>query len=161
MSRKHEGEILLVEDDPNDLELALIVLRQHDLGDRVQVARDGEEALDILFNRGHEGRGSEHRPKVILLDLKLPKITGFEVLKELKANPRTRPIPVAIMTSSKQQRDMWECYEMGANSYIQKPIDFAEFRRVVGDLAHYWLTVNQSLPVDGYLPSVSTAEPEA
>jgi CheY-like chemotaxis protein len=150
MSNKGNVEILLVEDDPNDVELALIALQKNKFS-AVQIARDGEEALDFLFCRGlHAQRDSSCPPKLILLDLKLPKITGLEVLREIKGNPRTRPIPIAIMTSSKQQRDMVECYQLGANSYIQKPIDFERFEQTIKDLGHYWLTVNQSLPPEAF-----------
>ncbi|MEY2466618.1 MAG: hypothetical protein QOD03_1139 [Verrucomicrobiota bacterium] len=145
-------EILLVEDDANDLELALIALKKNKLDINIHVARDGEEALDFLFSRGSQAtRGTNAPPpKLILLDLKLPKVTGIEVLKELKNNPLTRPIPVAVMTSSKQPRDMIECYQLGANSYIQKPIDFGHFEQTIKDLGYYWLTVNQSLPPESF-----------
>lgn len=155
-------EILLVEDDPNDVELALIAFRKSRLEGKIHVARDGEEALDFLFCRGNYlGRSQASVPRLVLLDLKLPKVTGIEVLKELKADPRTRPIPVAVMTSSKQQRDMIECYREGANSYIQKPIEFDRFQRTINDLGYYWLIVNQALPPeavgpDGGVPAVSS-----
>lgn len=153
-------EILLVEDDPNDVELALIALRKNQLHERIQVARDGEEALDFLFHRGaHLGSRSQPPPRLVLLDLKLPKVTGLEVLKELKGDPRTRPIPVAVMTSSRQQQDMIECYQLGANSYIQKPIDFERFQRAINDLGYYWLTVNQSLPSESNFATEKSAEP--
>lgn len=151
-------EILLVEDDPNDVELALIAFRKSRLEGRIYVARDGEEALDFLFCRGtYLERSRSRAPRLVLLDLKLPKVTGLEVLKVLKSDPRTRPIPVAVMTSSKQQRDMVECYQRGANSYIQKPIEFDQFQRTINDLGYYWLTVNQTLPpeavgADGVVP---------
>jgi two-component system, response regulator len=148
MTSNDEVEILLVEDDPNDVELALIALRKHKLAGKIQIARDGEEALDFLFCRGpHAGRSFSAPPRLVLLDLKLPKVTGFEVLKDIKSDPRTRSIPVAVMTSSKQEQDMNECYQLGANSYIQKPIDFEHFQRAIHDLGYYWLTVNQSLPL--------------
>jgi len=151
MTPTGEIQILLVEDDPNDVELALIALRKNDLAEKIQVARDGEEALDFLFCRGpHAGRSFVSPPRVILLDLKLPKVSGTEVLKELKTDPRTRPVPVVVMTSSKQQQDMVECYQLGANSYIQKPIDFEHFQRALNDLGYYWLTVNQCLPPEAY-----------
>ncbi len=144
-----EVEILIVEDDPNDLELALIALRKHKLANRIQIARDGEEALDFIFRRGpHAHRADDDLPKVIFLDLKLPKVNGLEVLKEIKADPRTRPVPVVVMTSSREQRDMLEGYELGVNSYIQKPVDFDQFQRIIGDLGYYWLVVNQNLPAD-------------
>ena len=107
-----------------------------------------------MFCRGpHAGRSFDHPPKLILLDLKLPKITGMEVLRELKGDPRTRPIPVAAMTSSKQQQDMFECYQLGVNSYIQKPIDFDEFQQTIKDLSYYWLSVNQTLSPETHLAS--------
>lgn len=146
-----EVEILIVEDDPNDLELALIALRKHKLANKIHVARDGEEALDFIFCRGpHAQRGHDNLPRLILLDLKLPKINGLEVLKEIKADPRTRPVPVVVMTSSGEQRDMLEGYELGVNSYIQKPVDFEQFQRIIGDLGYYWLVVNNGLPPDAF-----------
>ncbi len=146
-------EILIVEDDPNDLELALLALRKHKLANKIQVARDGEEALDFIFCRGpHAHRIDDDLPKLILLDLKLPKVTGLEVLREIKADPRTRPVPVVVMTSSREQRDMLEGYELGVNSYIQKPVDFDQFQRIIGDLGYYWLVVNESLPA-GAIPA--------
>jgi CheY-like chemotaxis protein len=144
-----EVEILLVEDDPNDEELTLITLRRHHLGNKIHVVRDGEEALDYLFCRGpYSQRNICGTPKVVFLDLKLPKVNGLEVLKELKADARTRPIPVVVMTSSREQRDMVEGYQLGVNSYIQKPIDFGEFQTIIKDLGYYWLVVNQCLPTD-------------
>lgn len=148
---QNEVEILLVEDDPADLELALRALRKHKLANHIHVARDGEEALDYLFCRGpHANRNLDHQPKLILLDLKLPKVNGLEVLREIKADPRTRPVPVVVMTSSREQRDMLEGYELGVNSYIQKPIDFDQFQRVIEDLGYYWLVVNQPLPAEAF-----------
>jgi CheY-like chemotaxis protein len=141
-------EILLVEDDPNDVELALLALRKN-RSEKVQVVRDGEEALDFLFCRGpHAERGWSHPLKIVLLDLKLPKVDGLEVLREIKGDQRTRPIPVAVLTSSKEQSDMAACYQLGANSYIQKPIDFERFQRAIDDLGYYWLAVNQALPAE-------------
>jgi two-component system response regulator len=150
MSKREAVEILLVEDDPNDVELALIALRKSHLPENIHIARDGEEALDFLFARGPHAGQSVYPPKLVLLDLKLPKVTGLEVLKEMKSHPRTRPIPVAILTSSKEQRDMIECYELGANSYVQKPIHFEDFERAIHDLGYYWLTVNQNLSPDAF-----------
>jgi CheY-like chemotaxis protein len=147
----NEVEILLVEDDPNDVELALLALRRKKLANRIHVARDGEEALDFLLCRGpHSGRNPDDQPKLILLDLKLPKVGGLEVLKEIKSDPRTRPVPVVVMTSSREQRDMIEGYQLGVNSYIQKPIDFDQFQRIIGDLGYYWLVVNHSLPPEAF-----------
>jgi two-component system response regulator len=150
MSKREAVEILLVEDDPNDVELALIALRKSHLPENIQIARDGEEALDFLFGRGPYSDRPLTPPKLVLLDLKLPKVTGLEVLKEMKSHPRTRPIPVAVLTSSKEQRDMIDCYELGANSYIQKPIHFEHFERAIHDVGYYWLTVNQNLPPDAF-----------
>ena len=129
---KHAIEILLVEDNPDDVELALFALKKNNFANTIHVARDGEEALDFLFCRGaHNDRSFEQPPKVVLLDLKLPKVDGLEVLRALKNDPRTKAVPVVVMTSSKQQRDMVEGYKLGVNSYIQKPIDFAEFREII------------------------------
>ena len=150
MSNK-EIEILLVEDDPNDVELALIALRKHKLANKIHVVRDGEEALDFLFCRGtYAQRTFNGPPKVILLDLKLPKVSGLEVLKAIKEEPRTRAVPVVVMTSSREQRDMVEGYRLGVNSYVQKPIDFDQFQAVVRDLGYYWLVVNQCPPRESY-----------
>jgi CheY-like chemotaxis protein len=149
--KNSEIEILLVEDDPNDVELAFIALRKSQLADKVQVARDGEEALEFLFCRGaFSGRSFGEPPKVIFLDLKLPKVNGLEVLREVKADARTRPIPIVILTSSKQQEDMTTAYQLGANSFIQKPIDFEHFQRVIKDLGYYWVSVNQPLPPEAF-----------
>ncbi len=148
---EREIELLIVEDDPNDLELTLIALRKNNLANKVHVARDGAEALDFLFCRGpYEGRSFEEAPKVVFLDLKLPKVSGLEVLREMKGDPRTRPVPVVVMTSSREQRDMVEGYELGVNSYIQKPIDFEHFQQVIRDLGYYWLVVNHPLPAECY-----------
>jgi len=137
-------EILLVEDNANDAELALRALRKKKLGNKIQVARDGEEALDFIFCRGdHSGRPFGHFPKLILLDLKLPKVDGTEVLRQLKADARTRPIPVTVLTSSKEESDMIRTYDLGANSYIQKPVDFERLCNTVEQLGMYWLLVNQ------------------
>jgi len=128
-----------------------MALRKHQLAEKIHIARDGEEALDFLFCRGaYSGRRMEHLPKVVLLDLKLPKINGLEVLKELKSDARTRPVPVVVMTSSREPRDLVRGYELGANSYIQKPIDFDEYQKIIRDLGHYWLRVNQCRPPDGF-----------
>ncbi len=140
-------EILLVEDNPTDLELTLLALQKHKLANKVHVARDGEEALDFLFCRGsHCERSFESPPRVVLLDLKLPKVEGLEVLRQLKEDPRTRAVPVVVMTSSNQQRDMVESYKYGVNSYIQKPISFSDFQSIMGQLGYYWLAINQAPP---------------
>jgi len=144
-------EILLVEDDPKDVRLALHALRAENLGNRIEVARDGEEALDFLFCRGpHEGRERTNRPKLILLDLKLPKVDGLQVLREIKNEPSTHAIPVAVLTSSKEERDIVESYRLGVNSYIQKPVDFDQFRETIKTLGLYWMVVNQPPPNGTY-----------
>ena len=147
----NEVELLLVEDDPNDVELTLIALRKHKLANKIHVVRDGEEALDFLFCRGqYSERTRNGPPKVILLDLKLPKVSGLEVLKAVKDDPRTRAVPVVVMTSSREQRDLVEGYRLGVNSYIQKPIDFEQFQSTIRDLGYYWLVVNQSPPPEAF-----------
>jgi two-component system, response regulator len=137
-------EILLVEDNPDDVELAIHALRKEKLANSIHVARDGEEALEFLFCNGiHAARSFEHPPRLILLDLKLPKVDGMEVLKRLKADARTKSIPVVILTSSKEERDLANGYGLGANSYIQKPVDFDQFRETVKSVGWYWLVINQ------------------
>jgi two-component system, response regulator len=142
-----EIEVLLVEDNPADLELTLHALRQNGLANKIQIARDGEEALDFLFCRGAQSqRNPNHTPRLILLDLKLPKVDGIEVLRQVKGDPRTKTIPVTVLTTSKEERDLAQCYELGVNSYIQKPVDFDEFRNTVKQFAMYWLLVNTPPP---------------
>jgi two-component system response regulator len=144
MNQSKIVEILLVEDNPNDLELALRALTKAKISNRIQIARDGEEALQFVFGEGpFAGRQLSDGPQVILLDLKLPKIDGLEVLKRIKSDPRTRKIPVVILTSSKEQRDVVESYDLGVNSYIVKPVNFEQFTKAVGDLGFYWLLLNQ------------------
>jgi CheY-like chemotaxis protein len=140
-------DILLVEDDSDDLELTMHSLNDGRMGTRIQVARDGEEALDFLFCRGpHCRRDRDRRPKLILLDLKLPKVGGLEVLEQIKSDPRTSSVPVVILTSSKQEQDMAKGYRSGVNSYVQKPVDFDEFRATIKQLGVYWLVVNEPPP---------------
>lgn len=137
-------EILLVEDNPHDLKLTLNALARHNLANRIHVARDGEEALDFVYGRElHADRDIAIQPRLILLDLKLPKVDGLEVLRQLKADPRTQLIPVVILTSSKEERDLVQGYRLGVNSYIVKPVDFDEFIEVARSLGIYWLKLNQ------------------
>lgn len=144
---KHEFEILLIDDDPADVELTLHALRAENLSNRIQVARDGAEALDILFCRGpYSDRTFEEPPRIVLLDLKLPKIDGLELLRSLKSDVRTQAIPVVVLTSSREERDRVMSYRLGVNSYIQKPVDFEQFRQVIKQLGLYWLVVNQPPP---------------
>jgi two-component system response regulator len=132
-------DILLVEDNENDIDLALYALREGNIANNVFVVRDGEEALDFLFCRGaFSKRSFKHPPKLVLLDLKLPKIDGLQVLRQLKSDLRTKSIPVVIMTSSNEERDLVESYSLRANSHIQKPIDFDQFRATVKTLGLYW-----------------------
>lgn len=144
-------EILLVEDNPDDVDLALYALKKDNLANNIQIARDGEEALDFLFCRGRfSDRSFETPPRVVLLDLKLPKIDGLEVLRAVKSDHRTRSIPIVVMTSSKEQRDMIDGYQLGVNSYIQKPVDFDQFRNIIKELGFYWLVINQFPPADAF-----------
>jgi CheY-like chemotaxis protein len=137
-------EILLVEDNPRDVDLTLRALRKRNFANKVHVARDGEEALAYLFGTtGATGGDLDNRPRVILLDLKLPKVDGLEVLRRLKSDERTRTIPVVVLTASREERDMVESYRLGVNSYIQKPVDFDKFLECVGELGLYWLLINQ------------------
>src|SRR6202165_1476433 len=145
-------DILLVEDNQDDVDLALHALKQGKVANNIVIARDGEEALDFLFCRGaFAQRSFDHPPKLVLLDLKLPKVDGMQVLKQLKDDSRTKTIPVVIMTSSREERDLVEGYNLGVNSYIQKPVDFDQFRTTVRTLGLYWLMVNQS-PMTGHAP---------
>jgi two-component system response regulator len=137
-------DILLVEDEPEDVELTLRALHGENLKNPIHVARDGEQALDFVFCRGqYSTRVKDKQPKLILLDLKLPKVDGLKVLEELKSSPECRTIPVVILTSSGEQRDVIESYKLGVNSYIQKPVDTVQFRQAVKTLGLYWLVVNR------------------
>src|SRR5437773_6648822 len=138
-----EVDILMVEDSQDDIDLALHALRGENLASSIFMVRDGEEALDFLFCRNAFAKRSfVHPSKLVLLDLKLPKVDGIEVLKQIKADPRTKTIPVVIMTSSKEERDLVNGYSLGANSYIQKPVDFDQFRNTVKQVGLYWLVTN-------------------
>ena len=142
-----EVEILLVEDNPSDAELTLHALRKNKLANRIQLARDGEEALDFLFCRSaFSDRTFDLLPRLILLDLKLPKVDGLEVLRQVKSDERTKMVPVVILTGSKEERDLVASYQLGVNSYIQKPVDFGQFAEVARQLGLYWLLVNQPPP---------------
>lgn len=139
-----EVEILLVEDNPHDVELTLRALRKNNLRNKLHVATDGEKALDFIFARGeHAGRNIENSPKLVILDLKLPKIEGLEVLRQIKSDERTKVIPVVVMTSSNQEKDVVESYRLGVNSYIVKPVDFEKFMKSVSELGLYWLLLNK------------------
>jgi two-component system, response regulator len=150
-----EVEILLVEDSEKDIELTLHALRAENLGNQIQVARDGEEALEFLTAQQNQlEAGTGALPKLILLDLKLPKVDGLQVLRQIKSNPVTQFIPVVVLTSSREDEDMVRSYELGVNSYLQKPVKFEQFRRMVKDLGLYWLLINQ-------LPSAAALKKKA
>ena len=145
--KAEEVEVLLVEDNPADQELTMRSLRKEGLANRIQIANDGEEALDFIFCRGsHASRSFDCPPRLILLDLKLPKVNGLEVLREIKRDPRTAHIPVVALTSSIEDKDLLEGYHLGVNSYIQKPVDFDRFRETIRQVGMYWLLVNQPAP---------------
>ena len=137
------ADVLLVEDNPDDLELALHAFKQNRVSDRIQVARDGAEALQLLFAAADT---ESHLPRVVLLDMKLPKVDGLEVLRRLRADPRTRRLPVVMLTASAQEHDIIESYELGVNSYIVKPVEFKRFSETVVQLGLYWLALNQPVP---------------
>jgi two-component system response regulator len=142
-----EKTILLVEDNANDEELTLRALRKSNIANEVFVARDGQEAVDFLFGTGqHAGRELAKMPAVVLLDLKLPKLNGIDVLQRIRADPRTRLIPVVVLTSSSEDEDMLRSYQSGANSYVRKPIEFSAFAHAVTQLGMYWMLINQSPP---------------
>jgi two-component system response regulator len=143
-------EILLVEDNPNDVALALHAFKKSNLTNRIQVVRDGAEALDYLFRMGEFAGRASGTPKVVLLDLKLPKVDGLEVLQRLRADPRTKSLPVVVLTSSREERDIVESYQFGVNSYIVKPVDFEQFTEVVRQLGFYWALLNQPPIEDTY-----------
>ena len=148
MNRK---SILLVEDNPDDEALTLRALKQNNIVNEVIVARDGVEALDYLFRRGvHANRDNNQHPAVILLDLKLPKIDGLEVLRQLRSDERLKLLPVVILTSSKEEQDIVNGYHLGANSYIRKPVDFNKFVEAVRQLGIYWLMLNEAPPINGH-----------
>ena len=138
-------EILLVEDNPDDVELTLRAFKKHNLSNQIHVCRDGAEAMDYVFGEGqYAGRTVENAPRVILLDLKLPKVTGLEVLQRIKSDPRTQRVPVVVLTSSREERDLVDSYRLGVNSYIVKPVNFEQFTDAVQKVGLYWLLLNQA-----------------
>ena len=142
-----EKIILLVEDNPNDEALTIRALKKHNIRNEVIVVRDGAEALDWLFARGvHAARDATTLPQVVLLDLKLPKVSGLEVLRAVRADPRTKRLPVVLLTSSKEDQDVVTGYDLGANSYVCKPVDFADFAEAIRQLGLYWLVLNETAP---------------
>jgi two-component system, response regulator len=144
MNQPNQTDILLVEDSQDDLDMTLRALRKANMANHIQIARDGAEALEFIFCEGaHAARKIENIPKLIMLDLKLPKVDGLEVLRRIKGDPRTRIIPVVVLTSSKEQNDVIRSYGLGGNSYIVKPVDFESFAAAVQKLGMYWLLLNQ------------------
>lgn len=144
MSTTSPVELLLVEDNPQDMELTMRALKKANVTNRIEIARDGAEALDFIFCEGaHASRNIDDTPRLILLDLKLPKVDGLEVLRRLKNDKRTQSIPVVVLTSSREQSDLVESYHLGVNSYIVKPVNFEGFTKAVQDLGFYWLLLNQ------------------
>jgi two-component system response regulator len=141
----NEVEVLLVEDNPSDAELTVRSLKKRNLANRLFHVKDGAEAVDFLFAQGaFANRRVENGPKVVLLDLKLPKIDGIEVLRRIKSDERTKVIPVVVMTSSREDRDLVDCYNLGVNGYVVKPVEFEDFARAVSELGCYWLLVNET-----------------
>jgi len=142
----NEVEVLLIEDNPSDAELTMRALKKRNLANRLFHAKDGAEALDFIFARGQfADRRVENGPKVVLLDLKLPKIDGIEVLKRIKSDERTKKTPVVVMTSSREDRDLEACYDLGANGYVVKPVEFEDFSRAVSELGFFWLLLNETV----------------
>ena len=144
MSSLEDAEILLVEDNPNDVELTLRALQKQNLANKVFVVKDGAEALDFMYGTGaYAQRKIDNLPKVVLLDLKLPKVDGIEVLRKIKSDPRTKNTPVVMLTSSEEDRDVLETYRLGVNSYIVKPVDFSNFVHAVSEMGIYWGILNK------------------
>jgi CheY-like chemotaxis protein len=140
------GRILIVEDDPNDVELTLTALTDYNLANEVVITRDGQQALDYLFCRGEFGARSTGNPAVMLLDLKLPKVGGLEVLQQIKSDERLKLIPVVVLTSSNEEKDMMKSYSLGVNAYVVKPVDFHEFVNAVKELGVFWAVINEPPP---------------
>lgn len=140
-----EVEILLVEDNPSDAEMTLRALKKNNLVNNIVHLKDGADALDFIFGMGaYKGRNIKNKPKVILLDLKMPRIDGIEVLRQVRENPLTRTIPIVVLTSSREDPDVRRCYELGVNSYIVKPVGFENFTKAISELGLYWMLLNQS-----------------
>jgi DNA-binding response OmpR family regulator len=144
------GRILMVEDDPKDVELTLTALEEYNLANEVVVTRDGQEALDYLHRRGQYSNRSQENPAVILLDLKLPKVDGLEVLQEIRSDERLQMVPVIVLTSSHQEKDVMRSYKLGVNAYVVKPVDFHEFVNAVKELGVFWAVINE--PPPGSIP---------
>ena len=140
------GRILIVEDDPKDVELTLTALEEYNLANEVVVTRDGEEALDYLYCRGNFKMRTSDNPAVLLLDLKLPKVDGLEVLQQIKSNEKLKMIPVVVLTSSREERDMVASYKLGVNAYVVKPVDFHEFVNAIKELGIFWAVINEPPP---------------
>jgi CheY-like chemotaxis protein len=140
------GRILIVEDDPKDVELTLTALEEYNLANEVVVTRDGEEALDYLYCRGNFAARTNDNPAVLLLDLKLPKVDGLEVLQQIKSDEKLRMIPVVVLTSSREERDMVASYKLGVNAYVVKPVDFHEFVNAIKELGIFWAVINEPPP---------------
>ncbi|HEX8949105.1 MAG TPA: response regulator [Dissulfurispiraceae bacterium] len=145
--RKNSVEILLVEDNPDDVELTLHALEKNNIANPIKIVRDGQEALDYLFHKGEYAGADHNLPNLILLDLKLPKVDGIEVLRAIKGDRKLKPIPVVVLTSSKEDRDIVQSYEIGVNSYIRKPVDFDQFVQTVKQIGFYWLVINEPTQV--------------
>jgi len=144
MNKTNEVQVLLVEDNPRDIELTVRALKKHNLANKLHVVKDGAEALDFIFATGaYADRKIENAPKVILLDLKLPKVDGLEVLRKIRSDERTKYIPVVVVTSSQEERDIVQSYKLGANSFVTKPVEFENFAQAVAELGLYWLLLNR------------------